>query len=131
MRLVLKIKLASFPGSGEENPMKRAALLAALVVVCNLPGWSGEPPLFQLELNDGVLTPRRLEVPAGKAFRLEVRNVGRTPAEFESKALRQERVLAPGTRAVLAIRPLAAGTYLFVDEFRERLDTARGVVEAK
>lgn len=111
--------------------MNRAAVLAALVTVCSGSARAGEPPLFQVELNDGVLTPQVLVVPSGQAFRLEVRNAGRTPAEFESKALRQERVLAPGARAVLAIRPLAAGRYPFMDEFRERLATARGVVEAR
>lgn len=111
--------------------MNRAVPLAALLLVC--PGLvrAGEAPLVQLEMKDGVLSPQRLEVTAGQAFRLEVRNAGRTPAEFESKALKQERVLAPGVRLVLAIRPLASGRYAFVDEFRERLPTARGEVVAR
>jgi hypothetical protein len=111
--------------------MKHAVALAALMIVCPGLARAGEPPLVQLEMKDGVLSPQRLEVPAGQAFRLEVRNAGRTPAEFESRALRQERVLAPGSRTVLAIRPLAAGRYPFVDEFRERLATARGTVVAR
>jgi hypothetical protein len=130
LRLDLKT-FRSLPGSGKENAMNRAVPLAALMIVCPGLARAGEPPLVQLEMKDGVLSPQRLEVTAGQAFRLEVRNAGRTPAEFESKALKQERVLAPGVRLVLAIQPLAAGRYAFVDEFRERLPTARGEVVAR
>ena len=58
-------------------------------------------PLFKLEMKDGVVSPQRLEVPAGKAFKLEVKNVGKTAAEFECKPLKKEKVLAPGTVLVV------------------------------
>jgi hypothetical protein len=34
-------------------------------------------------------------VPAGKRIKIEVSNEGKTPIEFESKALKFEKVLAP------------------------------------
>ena len=90
---------------------------------------AAEEPVFVIEMADGVLTPSRLEVPAGKAFKLEVTNAGATPAEFESKTLRKEKVIAPKAKASFAIKALAAGEYDFFDEHQPK--AAPGVIVAK
>lgn len=76
-----------------------------------------EDPVFRIEFKDGVVTPRRLEVPANHRFALELHNSGETPAEFESRELRKEKVLAPGASSTLVIRTLDPGEYDFFDDF--------------
>lgn len=85
--------------------------------------------LFKLVARDGVFEPATVEVPAGKRFRLEVSNDGKTAMEFESRELKQEKVIPPGKKAVLTINALKAGEYKFVDEFHEK--TGQGKVVAK
>lgn len=85
--------------------------------------------LFKLVARDGVFEPATVEVPAGKRFRLEVSNDGKTAMEFESRELKQEKVIAPGKKAVLTINALKAGEYKFVDEFHEK--AGQGKVVAK
>lgn len=76
-----------------------------------------EDPVFRIEFKDGVVMPRRLEVPAKRRFVLELHNLGKSPAEFESRELRKEKVLAPGATSTLAIRTLDPGEYDFFDDF--------------
>ncbi len=78
---------------------------------------AGETPTFQLVFKDGVITPLRLNVPANTRFRLELKNTGKSPAEFESKPLRLEKVLAAESSSVLVIRTLDPGEYVFFDDF--------------
>jgi uncharacterized protein (DUF2141 family) len=49
--------------------------------------------------------------------------------EFESRELKQEKVIAPGKKATLSINALKAGEYKFVDEFHEK--TGQGKLVAK
>jgi hypothetical protein len=83
-----------------------------------------DDPVFRIEFNDGVVTPKRLEVPAKCRFTLELHNVGRTPAEFESRELRKEKVLAAGTMSTLVIRTLDPGEYPFFDDFHPESPSA-------
>jgi len=84
---------------------------------------------FKLVARDGVFEPTTIEVPVGKRFRLEVSNDGKTAMEFDSRELKQEKVIPPGKKAVLTINALKAGEYKFVDEFHEK--TGQGKVVAK
>jgi hypothetical protein len=86
---------------------------------------------FRIEIKDGVITPKQTEVPANKDFKLEIANTGSVPAEFESKQLRQEKVLAPGKTVTITIRGVDAGEYQFVDEFHENDAAGQGVIIAK
>lgn len=88
-----------------------------------------DDPVFRIEFNDGIVTPKRLEVPAKRRFTLELHNVGRTPAEFESRELRKEKVLAAGTVSTLVIRTLDPGEYPFFDDFHP--DSPSAVLVAK
>jgi hypothetical protein len=88
-----------------------------------------DDPTFRIDFKDGAVTPRRLEVPANRRFSLELHNLGETPAEFESRELRKEKVLAPGTSSVLVIRTLDPGEYDFFDDFHP--DTPPAVLVAK
>jgi len=93
------------------------------------PAQAAEPLTLDLLIKDGKLHPATLEVPAGTRFRLRVKNEGPGAAEFESKELRKEVVLAPGVTRMVVFAPLKAGSYRFVDEFHEA--TAQGTIVAK
>jgi cupredoxin-like protein len=114
--------------------MRRLAL--ALLVLIAAPAAStavraDDLPVFRIEIKNGVISPKETEVPANKDFNLEVANTGTIPAEFESKQLRQEKVLAPGKTVTITIRGVDPGEYQFVDEFHENDDAGQGVIVAK
>jgi hypothetical protein len=94
-----------------------ALAVAMLIPASAGTGRAGEDPVFRIEFKDGAVIPRRLEVPANRRLVLELHNVGATPAEFESRELRKEKVLAPGTTSTLVIRTLDPGEYDFFDDF--------------
>ncbi|PMS33300.1 Cupredoxin-like domain-containing protein [Trinickia symbiotica] len=85
-------------------------------------------PTFKLEMADGKLNPARIDVPAGKRIKIEIRNTGKGAVEFESVELRKEKVLAPGADSFVVIAPLDPGQYKFFDDFHQ---TAQGVIVAK
>ena len=94
----------------------RASLLAIGVLLASQPAMA-EDPSFEIVARDGRLSPEVLEVPAGVKLKLILRNEGNAPVEFESLALRVEKVLGPNAMAKVTVQPLTPGTYVFVDEF--------------
>lgn len=92
-----------------------AAILAAAAIAPA--GAEDEEPTFQIVFRGGVISPQRLEVPAGARFRLEISNEDDTPAEFESVELHKEKALAPHAKTVMVIRTLDPGEYSFFDDF--------------
>lgn len=104
------------------------ASLAALLAVAATVAHADDAVTVKLEMADGKLTPARIEVPAGKRIRIEVRNTGKGAAEFESVELRKEKVLAPGADSVVVIAPQTPGEYKFFDDFHQ---SARGVIVVK
>jgi Cupredoxin-like domain len=102
----------------------------ALWMVGTSPATTAEDdPVFTIEFNDGKVSPLRIEVPAGRRFKLELRNNGSTPAEFESNELHKEKVLAPATTSILVFRTLDPGEYPFFDDFHP--DAPKAVIVAK
>jgi len=95
------------------------------------PAVAAEKPAFIIELKDGVITPSRLEVPAGTTFKIILRNTGESPAEFESLRLRKEKIIGPGIESFIVIRRLSPGSYEFFDDFHLDMDTARAIIIAK
>ncbi len=84
---------------------------------------------FALTIKDHRFDPAQLDVPAGKKFKLVVKNLDPTPEEFESHDLKREKVIAGKSQAVITIGPLKSGTYKFVGEYHE--STAQGQIVAK
>ncbi|MDQ2093710.1 cupredoxin domain-containing protein [Rhodalgimonas zhirmunskyi] len=75
-------------------------------------------PTYLVELNDGALLPETLIVPAKTRFRIQVRNIGTKPSEFESNQMRLEEVLFMGAEATMMVTPLDPGEYDYFDEFQ-------------
>lgn len=85
--------------------------------------------VVKLSAKDGKFEPLKIEVPAGKRFKIELSNDGKGPMEFESKDLKQEKVLAAGAKSSIVINALKPGTYTFFDEYH--MDAPRGQIIAK
>ena len=106
-----------------------AVLTTTAVLAVSAPVAAAEAPTFTIEMKDGTMTPNRLEVPAGTAVKIIVKNTGTTPAEFESTRLRQEKVLSPGAESFIVLRNLAPGEYAFFDDFHP--NAGQAVIVAK
>jgi len=100
-----------------------------LAFLCGEQGLSGrafaqEAASVKLTLKNHRFEPAEAHAPANKPFTIEVTNLDGTPAEFESKTLRVEKVVAAGSTITLQMRALAPGRYRFFDDYHE--DTAEG-----
>lgn len=85
--------------------------------------------VVKLSARDGKFEPLTIEVPAGKRFKIEISNDGKGSMEFESKDLKQEKVLAAGAKSSVVINALKPGTYTFFDEYH--MDAPKGQIIAK
>ena len=68
-------------------------------------------------------------MPANKRVKLTVVNDDPTPEEFESHALKVEKVIPGKSKGIVRIGPLKPGRYPFFGEYHE--STAKGVVIAE
>ncbi|MBV8848169.1 MAG: cupredoxin domain-containing protein [Methylobacteriaceae bacterium] len=112
--------------------MKRVHSVCLIVGVTSLlavgrPAFA-EDPTFAIEFKDGTVTPTRIEVPAKARFKLELKNSGKTAAEFETRSPKFEKVIAAGAKSSLVIRTLDPGEYEFFDDFHPQ---AKGTLVAK
>ena len=82
-----------------------------------------------LTIKDHKFTPAEIKVPANQRVQLTVVNDDTTPEEFDSKALKIEKVVAGKSKGIVRIGPLKPGRYPFVGEYHEA--TAKGVVIAE
>jgi plastocyanin len=115
-------------------PMNRYCSLQTLLALAfaalfAAPASAQDLPLFKLVARDGVFNPAVIEVPAGKRVRLEISNEGKTAMEFESRDLKQEKVIPPGAKTTVTINAMKAGEYRFFDEFHEKTGQGKLVVK--
>jgi len=92
-------------------------LVASALFSMSVSAAAEDYPVFVIEFRDGAITPSTIEVPSGTRFKLELRNTGLSPIEFESLELRKEKVLGPGVTSFIVIRSLEPGEYRFFDDF--------------
>jgi plastocyanin domain-containing protein len=107
--------------------MKR--LIATLAFPLSLAALAAGEPEMNVVIDGHKFIPDRIEVPAGRKVKLLVENKDATPEEFESGALKIEKVIPGKSKATVFVGPLKAGEYPFVGEFNEK--TAHGVIVAK
>lgn len=78
----------------------------------------------EISIKDHKFEPPMLKLPVGKQIKILVKNLDATPEEFESRDLGFEKVIAGNSSAVIRVKPLKPGTYIFFGEFHE--DSALG-----
>jgi uncharacterized cupredoxin-like copper-binding protein len=110
-------------------PIAKTCLAALMLAVLPTPATADELPTLLLTAKNGRFQPETLEVPAGRKFKLVIKNEGPGPEEFEMNEPRKEKVLAPGASSFLVFMPLKPGVYRFFGEFHP--DTAKGQLIAK
>jgi len=84
---------------------------------------------LNLVIRNHKFEPAEIRVPARKRVSISVSNEDLTPEEFDSSALKVEKVIAGKSKALVRIGPLEAGRYEFIGEFHA--ETAKGVVIAE
>jgi plastocyanin len=104
-----------------------AATLCAMALAAT-PASSAAPETT-LVIKDHRFEPAEVKVPANTRVRLVVHNQDASAEEFESHALKVEKVIAGGAKASIFVGPLKPGRYEFVGEFHEA--TAKGVLVAE
>ncbi len=101
------------------------AALCAIAVLAISPSQAQQATELQLTYSKGQFQPSELRAPADKPFTVRLKNLDAKPMEFESKALRIEKVVAANTEGVINVRALKPGRYEFYDDFNEK---ARGAL---
>ena len=111
---------------GSKLSVLTAAAFASALLLQGAPARAEDAQVFNLTIKDHKFDPVELHVPAGKPIILVVKNADETAEEFESSALKVEKIIAGGQQGTVRLRPLAAGSYAFVGEFHQ--DTASGKI---
>ncbi len=86
-------------------------------------------PYFELRIKNHKFNIEKIEVPAGKKFKIKVINEDPTSEEFESNSMIVEKFLGPKRSLTVTLGPLKPGTYEYFGEFH--MKTAKGIVIAK
>jgi Cupredoxin-like domain len=82
-----------------------------------------------ITIRDHRFDPPVLHVPAGKRITLTVINADPLSEEFDSAALKVEKVIAGKSQGIVHISPLNPGHYDFIGEYHD--ETAKGQVIAE
>ena len=96
----------------------RLAGAAALALMAATASAQDAAPI-RLTLKDHRFSPAEPTAPTGKPIVIEVTNLDSTPAEFESKSLRVEKLVVGGGKITLNVRALTPGRYRFFDDYHE------------
>lgn len=104
-------------------------VLASSLAITGVSGMAGEEPSVNLIIKDNRFQPAEISIKAGVKVRLLVKNLDKTPEEFESYELGREKIIPAGEEVVLYIGPLKPGRYPFFGEFHA--DTAKGTIIAE
>jgi len=102
----------------------------ALCVIALLPplaACADEP--IAVTLKDHKFSPTEIQVKANTVTLLSVTNTDATVEEFDSDALKVEKIIPANNTGIVRLRPLAPGRYPFEGEYHA--DTAQGVVVAQ
>lgn len=86
-------------------------------------------PVIDVTIKDHRFTPSEIHVKAGQPVELNIKNEDPLAEEFDSTALKIEKVIGGGQQGTVHIRPPDAGRYPFMGEYHP--DTAKGVVIAQ
>lgn len=115
------------------------AFLSALAVaaialggawICASEGQAAEDEhAVEISIKNHKFEPDALKLPAGKPIKITVKNLDATPEEFESYELGFEKIIAGNSSAIIRLKPLKPGTYMFFGEFHQ--DTALGHIVAE
>jgi plastocyanin len=93
-----------------------AALALAALLLPRL-ARADQPVTLSVTIKDHKFDPAEIHAPAGTAIELQVKNLNPIVSEFESSDLHFEKIVPSGSEAVVHVRPLQPGRYIFFDDF--------------
>jgi plastocyanin len=105
----------------------KSVFAALLVAGLTTPALADGP--IAVTLKDHKFTPAEIHVKAGQPNVIALTNADDTAEEFDSTALKVEKVVAGHSTGNVRLRPLSPGRYPFMGEYHA--DTAQGVVIAE
>jgi heme/copper-type cytochrome/quinol oxidase subunit 2 len=82
---------------------------------------------IQVTYSNGQFEPSELRAPPDRPVVFRVKNLDPSAMEFESEALRVEKVVAGKTDGVVNVRALKPGRYEFHDDFNDKAHGALNV----
>jgi plastocyanin len=100
--------------------------MATIGVVPCLGARADDAAPIAVAIKDHRFSPAEIHVAAGKPATLKITNQDPTAEEFDSTALKVEKIIAGGTWGLVHLSPLGPGKYPFMGEYHS--DTAQGVV---
>lgn len=109
--------------------MSKLPILAACVLAMLAPFAARADGPIAVTLKDHKFTPTEIHVKANAMALLSVTNEDATVEEFDSDALKVEKIIPANSNGIVRLRPLAPGRYPFEGEYHA--DTAQGVVVAQ
>ena len=115
-------------------PSSTSILLGSLLALGAVAMWAAnvraeDTHEVEISIKDHKFDPPSLKLPVGKPIKISVKNLDATPEEFESNDLGFEKIIAGNSSAVIRVKPLKPGTYMFFGEFHQ--DTALGHIVAE
>jgi heme/copper-type cytochrome/quinol oxidase subunit 2 len=114
------------------NPIVNFAALTlpvAALVLLRMASFATAQTAIDVTIKDHQFTPAEIHVPARQPVTLNIKNEDSLAEEFDSTALKVEKVIGGGQQGSVHLRPLDPGRYPFIGEYHS--DTAKGVVVAE
>jgi heme/copper-type cytochrome/quinol oxidase subunit 2 len=103
-----------------------AGVVALSSILLSTGAQADEPAPIVVTLENHIFTPSEIHIPAHTKAVIIVKNNDATAEEFESGALKIEKVVAAHSQGEIHVRPSEHGHYTFVGEYHEKV--ARGVI---
>jgi plastocyanin len=103
------------------------AVIALCALAVSTAAYADAP--IEMTLKNHKFTPAQITVKAGQPITIHLTNKDATAEEFDSSALKVEKVVAGNSDGMVRIRPLSPGKYPFMGEYHAA--TAQGVVIVK
>jgi len=104
-------------------------VLCAAIALAVAPALATADEPIPMTLKNHRFTPAQVKVKAGQPNVIALKNDDDTAEEFDSTALKVEKVVAGHSSGNVRLRPLAPGRYPFMGEYHS--ETAQGVVIAE
>jgi heme/copper-type cytochrome/quinol oxidase subunit 2 len=104
-------------------------LPVAALVLLRMASFAAAQTAINVTIKDHQFSPSEIHVPAHQPATLNIKNEDSLAEEFDSTALKVEKVIGGGQQGSVHLRPLDPGRYPFMGEYHS--DTAKGVVIAE